>query len=349
MANLPEDTPSSPKPGSQPVLADQTCSKPSAEYVAPLKEEELHTADKGPEPALVKPECVVSKGWKTKLYEFLNNNNEMVVAGCTVVIAFAAVMSWHVARQQSEATQGQLQVMEQQLKEMKGSSDQSDRLIKQATKQAEALTDQVVQLKASVEGATRQSKAAEEANKISATGLTINRNAVDETLKLTRQGLELSRQSLIASQRAWLIPKTMTVTFNSNRTVTVNFRVSNTGRSPATRLHGYMSLFEQGAPEIYDLAGEFSAYPNTLIGPGAENDHYFAFDIPFGIAFSQERIDLIASGKIKSRISGAFFYSDDYAIDRVLRICGLYEPKQNAYNECPTQLNEASRNSQGRK
>jgi hypothetical protein len=175
---------------------------------------------------------------------------------------------------------------------------------------------------------------AEEANRIFIQSLEMNRKAINESLTLTRKGLDLSNQSLIASQRAWLIPKTMRVTFNDDRTVSVKFRVSNTGRSPATKLSGGMAFVEDGVPSFFRIIGKGTGFPNTLIGPGSENDHELEFRIPFSPTLSQDRIDWMATGKINSRVRGSIFYSDGFA-DRLLPICGIYKPNQTGYDECP--------------
>jgi len=231
----------------------------------------------------------------------------------------------------------QLGVISDQLKEIRDGSKDTKTIAEAAKKQAEntetlasATLDQIKELKASVKAAQTMADAAIRGAKVS-----------EDTLVLTRQSLEVSRQSLIASQRAWLIPKNMAVTVNDNRTISVKFTLSNTGRSPATAIRGILKFFQEGTPEIFEKLERQTIYPYILIAPGI--DHDITFTVPF---VSNEFTALIKEGKINGRFSGRLMYSDDYADERILHLCSLYVANQTAYRACPQQYIEKKTASQ---
>ncbi len=141
----------------------------------------------------------------------------LITALATLIIAGATIYYAIYARQQWRAMDGQLQVMQGQLNEMKSASEQTERAIKasnriaEATARSVAASNRLADAAAQATGESRRlADAATQANDVSRqlVNAAAQANAVSNRLADTAaQGNEINRRALIDVQRAFMFPR----------------------------------------------------------------------------------------------------------------------------------------------
>lgn len=137
--------------------------------------------------------------------KWLDQYNGLVTAIFTIILAISTILLWNTASNSDEAFHGQLKVMNQQLAQMKSSSDQTDMLINSSQAQTLASDQQVEALKVQSALMDKQLRSMQGQLAISENLLAANESQAESTSELVKsskiQALSISKSATIAEKQ----------------------------------------------------------------------------------------------------------------------------------------------------
>jgi hypothetical protein len=205
---------------------------------------------------------------------------------------------------------GQLQVMEQTLKDAKASSEQVNKLIAANEKLAEAANSQSETAKRQVEAIVQSVDAAKRSAR-----------AAEENTRLTRQ-------TLLYSQRAYIVPilgrfEPMAYGQKAKFTLTLE----NTGNTPAIdfKSWAYLKLLDTSQPYPTPVKPEKMSDNVTILGPHGR----IQINLTSDFEIDQSTAELIRLKKQRIYVLGLVHYKDVLGESHELPICGYHTGEGN--------------------
>ena len=210
----------------------------------------------------------------------------------------------------------QWEVMDAQLKEIKKSSEDTQKLLNAATAQA---TNTGILAEAT--------KAASETAKVQAT-------AAKESADAAKRAIEVTRENIRLDQRAWVGVKAMRFKGQIEVGQKLEFEVivQNTGKTPAFQTTIKKS-FSSAKPTTQLLNRPISGVLGVLVMPPGVD-----FESPQTISekLTETEVKLLQSGS-PLHIYGVIQYRDIFRNNRTTYFCGFYDGKGfPSFNFCPT-------------
>lgn len=234
----------------------------------------------------------------------------------------------------------QLRVLQRQLDEMKGSSKQADRLITEASKQADSAKAQAQQAEAQTK---KMGESLDKTDRlIRATGdlakeAKRSADAAHDAVGIAKQSLDFSERSIEIQERPWLGITTVKVDISpaeQGQPITGSISFSNSGKSPAFDVELSSACSYDQQPIINQSFVLAAVASKAILMPGdSKTTPQWNCNLPL----NAKQYALVRQGVKKIYVYGEIVYKDDIGSKRhmhVTRFC-QFSLQSSAFADCP--------------
>ena len=235
----------------------------------------------------------------------------------------------------------QLRVLQRQLDEMKGSSKQADRLITEASKQADSAKAQAQQAEAQTK---KMGESLDKTDRlIRATGdlakeAKRSADAAHDAVGIAKQSLVLSERSIEIQERPWVGIATLeinTAPLENGEPMTGTLTFSNSGKSPAFDVELSSACSYDNQPIIHQSFALLTVSSKSTLMPGTAKG---TTDWSCNLHLNPAMYALVRQGIKKVYVFGQILYKDAIGPTghiHVTHFCGFWAPPKNAFSDCP--------------
>lgn len=255
----------------------------------------------------------------------------ILLTAAMTIAAFAAV---YVARKQWLVSERQTGLMDRQTRLMERQMDEA----RIAGRAADKVTDRQLKIAESQDESLRKMA---ETNKALVDSSKASAGSSARIAKSAETGVLASRDSIRLDQRAWMALETIEGKIVADQTLRVSVRWTNSGKTPAVKTKGLISIraFKAGVEPDMSFVNVEGLPSTGLVAPNQHFRQNTTFtDIRDGVRvlykFSAAEIDAFKAGKMFMYAYGRVTYDDMFGCHHWVRYCWVYAATSDEWHIC---------------